>query len=97
MTEPELENLPYPMFKTNWYEKRILNKALNETNSTYLCHRIKYEVRPFFNTDLIEKVQKCSEGQLASKLATTVEMMYQINTAELRNIWIRKLLAYKGE
>lgn len=92
-----LESLPFPMFKTNWYEKRILKKALKETNSKYLCHRIKYGVRPFFDTGLVKKVQAYSEGHLSIKLGTTVEMTYQIDTYELRDIWIRKLLAYKPE
>lgn len=97
MNQEQLESLPYPMFKTNWYEKRILKKALKETNRQYLCNRIKYGVRPFFDTGLVEKVQAHSEGHLAIKLSTTVETAHQIDTAELRDIWIRKLLAYKPE
>ena len=97
MNQQDLENLPYPMFKTTWYEKRILRKALTEKNSKYLCHRIKYGVRPFFEARLVQKVHDYSGGHLALKLSNILGMSYVIDTPELRDIWIKKLLDYKGE
>jgi hypothetical protein len=100
MNQEQLESLPYPMFKTNWYEKRILKKALKDTSSRYLCCRIEFGVRPWFSGGLLKKIRGHAEVHLGVKLHKTTEgalPLSQLDSPELRNIWIRKLLAYSPE
>ena len=101
MDKLDLETLPYPMFKTNWYEKRILRKALKYNESEYLCVRILH-VKPMFRRySFIDKVHRSCGGLLTRHIRLNTPGLSPkwtgVEEIELRKIWIRKLLEYKGE
>jgi hypothetical protein len=102
MTEQELESLPYPMFKTNWYEKMLLRKAL-KIQSCFLCNRLSYIYLPILS--LKSKVLLSIGGGAYNSLNQYLHecgnseflLCSDLTDCNLRNIWIRKLLTYKGE
>lgn len=100
MNQEQLESLPYPMFETNWYERMLLRKALRMKGS-FLCNRLKTGVLLFTSAYLRYKVvmSLCGWDHLEGYLyhQTKQTAIYQTEGYKLRNIWIRKLLAYKGE
>ena len=102
MTEQELENLSYPMFKTNWYEKLLLRECLHR-DLPFLCWRLNRLLLPtcFFKAKVISSVGVGSHSTLEGyfiRNSTAVSLQFSVlNSCTLRNIWIRKLLAYKGE
>jgi hypothetical protein len=94
-----LEDLPYPMFKTTRGEKSLLKMALESNKSIYLCIRLAYLSLP--TSSLRNKIEiSLNKGSLFTYLYRdkNIPLSYdKHNTSELRNIWIRKLLEYKGE
>lgn len=109
MNQEQLESLPYPMFKTTGEEKEILKLATaNNFSSFFLCIRLN---RLGAKRTLVEKVRNSLQdeevleyflfGGMESYESLPSAKKDYLNTyevaCELRNIWIRKLLAYKGE
>ena len=101
MDKLDLEQLPYPMFKTNWYEKLILRKALRVKDIEFLCVRINTYVCPLLPDSLLYKVHSACNGLLTGHLYNKgikwPSELPERGRVELRNIWIKKLLEYKGE
>ena len=84
-----LEDLPFPMFETTEEEKEELREALS-CPATHLCNRVgslgmKNKIRKALYPDRI------LEGYLDR------DDIFGECRHQLRNIWINKLLAYKGE
>lgn len=98
MNKEQLESLPYPMFETNWYEKLILKSVLGVKDTKYLCIRVK-RYSPFpFSGGLVRKISRSCCGLLDSvKGFPEIHGYDHYVSVEMRNIWIRKLLAYKPE
>jgi phospholipid N-methyltransferase len=111
MNQEQLESLPYPIFETTEEEKETLKLALSPHFSTFfLCVRLR-SLGFSENRELVNKVRESLRdeevleyflfgGADNYELLPSVQKAYldNNNTAyELRNIWIRKLLAYKGE
>ena len=100
MNQEQLENLPYPMFKTNWYEKVLLRKALRMKGS-FLCNRLKTGYLVFLSPYLRYKVvmSLCGWNHLEGYLypQNKQPFIYETEGYKLRDIWIRKLLAYSPE
>jgi hypothetical protein len=102
MNQEELENLPYPMFETTEEEKECLRMALGfiteENYNYFLCHILDYEVGEDIACGLKGKVF----GSVKKHFTLSDYLGLGHNKddalhAELRRIWIRKLLAYKPE
>ena len=100
--EIDLEGLDYPMFKTTIVEKYYLKKALCMKNPTYyLCLRLSSLKSPTRLLDKI-KIALCQDSTLSGYLEFPHHFIYGEQTIEtilieLRNVWIRKLLEYKGD
>ena len=109
MNQEQLENLPYPMFETTKEEKEFLELAATKHFDTpFLCVRLSIlnaslELRnkakeSLKDYDILEYFLfggADNYGNLPKKQRDCIdsyEGMYK-----LRNIWIRKLLAYKPE
>ena len=99
MTQQELENLPYPMFKTNWYEKLLLLLTKFVTSKTLICLKLR---RLPLKTKTLQRKIRVVLGKHPT-LDTFILEDFSLEDAEYdivvktREIWIRKLLAYKGE
>lgn len=99
MNQQELENLPYPMFRTNCWEKLLLKLArkrlIKNEGHPYLCLNLP---RYMFSGKLINKVSLSVDGGLEGHLCILlVSKAYYLHRHKLRVIWIDKLLAYTGE
>lgn len=102
MNQKQLESLPYPMFKTTEEEKECLRTALSfmkeQRYDYFLCHILYYSVGGGVAHRLKDKVF----GSVKEDYTLSDYLGLGHNTddtlhAELRRIWIRKLLAYKPE
>jgi hypothetical protein len=99
MTEQELENLPYPMFNTTWYEKLLLLLTKFVTDRIFICFKLR---RLPLRTKTLQGKISVVLGKHPT-LDTFIfgdcwleDLDYDI-AVKIREIWIRKLLAYKGE
>lgn len=97
-----LESLKYPMFETTEQEKELLREArkfISAENSRYfLCRILRFQVKPACAYgDLILKIREKlgTEHTLTKYLG--LSYLDSEECAELRRIWIDKLLEYKGE
>lgn len=102
-----LESLEYPLFKTTWWEKRILRKVLDlfirrDVHERYLCTAIFYSGM-FGKSWLIRKIDKSLNAytldihlvRYYKHCPQTLELVLT-DSLELRVVWIKKLLEYKG-
>ena len=106
MSNIDLESLPYPMFETTGEEKEVLREALllisEYRYSYFLCliveHRTSLDCRAELRTKIENSLKEGSEyeaptlDEFFGLVDVTPTMM-----ADLRRIWIRKLLEYTGE
>ena len=97
-----LEHLPYPMFETTEEEKECLLLAMRfikeEDHNYFLCHILEYDVGGYIAYGLREELS--SSIGLHFTLSDYLGLGENINDtihAEIRRIWIRKLLEYKEE
>ena len=95
MTNIDLESLPYPMFTTTEEEKECLRAVSHNLNGSkyFLCNL----VIACSMWGLVDKIVHSLEGN--SHLSGYLDY-YPDNhddMAEMRRIWIRKLLEYTGE
>lgn len=106
MTNIYLESLPYPMFTTTEGEKECLRKALPYISCKdcdyYLCVIVDEIVGGEHAAELVDKITWAvsSQGvyQQSSTLCNKLEFFpEEKDMAEMRRIWIRKLLEYTGE
>jgi len=88
-----LENLPYPMFETTEEEKEELRIALFG-GYTHLCNRTDMGSLKF---KIIKAITPSStlEGYFGRNGGFSY--YFEDHGREVRNIWINKLIAYKGE
>lgn len=101
MTNTDLESLPYPMFTTTEGEKECLRKALPHISyknyNYYLCVIVDEIVGGEHATELVDKITWAVSYQ-SSTLCTKLQFFpEEKDMAEMRRIWIRKLLEYTGE
>lgn len=110
MNQECMESLSYPMFATTEEEKLILEKVLScELNTPHLCLRL-LKLGAHYTLRLRQKVSNSLQGEPAleyylfggyayESLPKDIKSFYATptNAHELRNIWVRKLLTYKGE
>lgn len=103
MNQEELENLPYPMFNTTKEEKDclygIMTRISPKDRDYFLCILLEHTTRL---TPVIEALkdkikQSVGEHYTLSDLLGLGDIECDELQAELRRIWIRKLLEYKGE
>jgi len=97
-----LDDLPYPMFKTTVKEKNCLLKALpiitEDSNNYFLCHILQRQVDDVVSDSIREKVNtSVGNDYTLSDCLGLGHLKDDVLHAELRRIWIRKLLEYKGE
>lgn len=97
-----LDSLPYPMFKTTLKEKKCLLEVLplitDEDCNYFLCHILERSVGGDTAFKLKTKVGKAvGEHYTLSDYLGLGCHRDDVLHAELRRIWIRKLLAYKPE
>lgn len=101
MNKEDLENLPYPMFGTTVKEKKCLKEALQfiteEDQNYFLCLILQDDICSSVALKLKHKVEE------AIGYHYTLSDLFELGDsrddelhAELRRIWIRKLLAYKA-
>jgi len=96
-----LDDLPYPMFETTEQEKvwlQLVSPQLSAKNSDYyLCCILNDVLGEDVVVDLVDKVQSSLDDCLS--LVSYLGAFYISNSEKvlLRQIWIRKLLEYKGE
>jgi hypothetical protein len=101
MTSIDLESLPYPMFTTTEEEKECLREAYHFIKvynaDFFLCLILKDIVGGMASHKITDKIQKIFgyDGTLNSYLEQGGVDFRQ--SAEMRRIWIRKLLKYTGE
>lgn len=102
MNQEQLESLPYPMFETTDEEKECLITALGLISDRdfnyFLCNILDYDVGGDIAYGLKGKVFGSVKED--STLSDYLGLGYNEDDAlhaELRRIWIRNLLAYKGE
>lgn len=103
MNQEQLESLPYPIFETTGEEKLILRDLIDNTNYAHLCTRV---------ADYRYKSISEACGELTRKIQGAINFCHTLehyldpmpddysfceHGFELRNIWIRKLLAYNPE
>lgn len=96
-----LDDLPYPMFETTEEEKGWLEQVyplLTAHNSDqYLCCILDDTFGMDIVGDLIGKVQSSLGGCLSLVSYLGVFDLSWGARADLRRVWIRKLLEYTGE
>lgn len=102
MTNIDLESLPYPMFTTTEGEKECLRKALphiaEEGREYFLCLLVTYTIDHPCGRELREKIEQVIGGHYTlSDCLGLGDSEDDVIHAELRRIWIRKLLEYTGE
>lgn len=102
MSQEQLENLPYPMFETTEEEKECLRMAsqlISDRDFNYfLCNILEYDVGGDIACGLKSKVfGSVKEDFTLSDYLGVGHNEDDALHAELRRIWIRKLLAYKPE
>lgn len=102
MNQEQLESLPCPMFKTTKAEKKCLRGVLpfiSEDNYNYfLCHILNCQIGSVVAYGLKDKVARSvAEFYTLSDYCGLGDNNDGTLQAELRRIWIRKLLAYKPE
>ena len=102
MNQEQLESLPYPMFNTTEGEKACLMEALPfirvDDYNYFLCHILEFTITGEVALELKTKVMNATNKHYT--LSDYLGLGYHEDDtlhAELRRIWIRKLLAYKGE
>ena len=84
-----LEDLPFPMFETTEEEKEELREALS-CPATHLCNRVG-------SLGMKNKIRKALYPHRILESCLERDDIFGENRHQLRNIWINKLLAYKGE
>lgn len=94
----DIENFPYPMFKTNIWEKFLLRRSIY-VDSTFLCVRL---ADMSFSKGLIKKIELYlrdddGDNTLDSYLWGKGADLNNCNKREMRTIWANKLISYKGE
>ena len=102
MNQEQLESLPYPMFETTEEEKECLQMALSLVQEEYynyfLCHILDHKIGGDIACGLRDKVfGSVKEDYTLSDHLKLGGHGDDALHAELRRIWIRKLLAYKPE
>jgi len=109
MNQAQMESLKYPMFTTTPEEKLILEKVLStEFETFFLCIKLRglgapltlrMKVRDSIKDECALEYYLFGGVEAYESLPTDIKDFYNTydNANELRNIWIRKLLAYKGE
>lgn len=103
MNQEQLESLPYPMFETTEEEKECLKLALqlisDYARSHFLCIIVQYDVGMDCGNELRDKIEDTLGGYGGKTLDTFLGLsgLKPTEMAELRRIWIRKLLAHKSE
>jgi hypothetical protein len=101
MNNIDLESLPYPMFKTTQEEKDCLRFVLpyltDDDYGFFLCNILEhYAPSTKIVNGLVGKIGVVLAGyrMLCAYLRVYLEPEQD---AELRRIWVRKLLTYTGE
>jgi len=101
-----LEDLPFPMFKTTEGEKEELREALSgiimlpsHSSNYFLCHHVRSQsllskIRCLITDDLYT-LSDYLDFKVGGNFFCN-EATYEFNK-ELRATWINKLLAYKGD
>lgn len=88
-----IEDLEYPMFKLNWYEKLVLRRIkknlLKEEGSFYLCNHL-YDYPYLIGEPIRKKIRKALGGYFS--LDSYQER--QCRRYARRVMWIDKLLEY---
>lgn len=102
MNQEQLESLPYPIFETTEEEKVCLMEALpllrEEDYNYFLCHILECRVGGEVALKLKTKVSRAvGECYTLSDCLGLGHHKDDTLHAELRRIWIRKLLAYSPE
>ena len=111
MNQEQLESLPYPMFETTEDEKELLEQMIGYHTRTHLCNRLKKHADNVATDNhwrktmrLINKIETAMyfESTLENWLTefhipTQSLYQYEEHGALVRDIWIRKLLAYSPE
>lgn len=106
MNQEQLESLPYPMFKTTKWEKELLAKMVGYHVRVHLCNRLKtyaeeVDTKSHWSKtlNLIDKIEIAMDftGTLESYFDFNRPYSYCDDGALVRDIWIRKLLAYSPE
>ena len=102
MNQEQLENLPYPMFKTTEGEKACLMEALPFIRvgdyNYFLCHILEFTITGEVALELKTKVMNAAgEHYTLSDYLGLGHHEDDTLHAELRRIWIHKLLAYSPE
>jgi len=92
-TEISLQDLPFPMFETTEEEKEELRDALF-SQKTHLCNRIDMQSLKFKIREVLNGMSTL-EGYFDRN--GDFPYFFEDHGHEVRNIWIKKLLAYKGE
>jgi hypothetical protein len=102
MNNIDLESLPYPMFETTEGEKDCLREALpyitEEDREYFLCLIVTHTINNACGRALREKIkQVIGEHYALPDCLGLGDNEDDVMHAELRRIWIRKLLEYTGE
>ena len=84
-----LEDLPYPMFETTEEEKEELRRALR-CMFIHLCNRVESRA-------LKRKIREAISPYEVLESYLKRDGLFSAYGFQLRDIWINKLLAYKGE
>ena len=105
MSNIDLESLPYPMFETTEEEKgwlRVVYPLLTgKDNNYYLCCALDDTFGYDLVKELLDKILSSLDGCLSltshfGQFGYHFQFTFKAR-AELRKIWIRKLLEYTGE
>jgi len=109
MNQAQMESLKYPMFTTTPEEKLILEKVLStEFETFFLCCKLRRIEAPLslrkkvgdsIGDEVVLEYYLFGGCEAYESLPYDTKDFYNNydNANELRNIWIRKLLAYEGE